>query len=239
MSSARDNGSGSARDEFVEIIHGALGYFSFLKETGLSALDLSEESAAMVTAWDQGFSGSLTVPDCLETILNDMKQRNMAHFMGQGPDNARLFLVMDAQDALNRRWAGIYSDEQGALLLKILKAMGLAADSVYAAPLGHDRSSDDRASHLNSLPIPAGPSLDFLKRQILVVDPVCICTLGEVSAAALLNRKEPLENLRGSFHDYNGIQVMPTFHPGLLLKDSSKKRDVWEDMKQVMKLMGL
>jgi DNA polymerase len=62
-----------------------------------------------------------------------------------------------------------------------------------------------------------------------------ICALGSVAAQTLLNSPEPISKLRGRFYDYRGIQLLPTYHPAYLLRNTEKKRDVWEDMKMLMK----
>ncbi|MEA3436606.1 MAG: uracil-DNA glycosylase, partial [Thermodesulfobacteriota bacterium] len=77
----------------------------------------------------------------------------------------------------------------------------------------------------------------FLKRQLLVIKPDFICALGTFAAQTLLETKQPISRLRGHFHDYMGIKVMPTYHPAYLLRNANKKRDVWEDMKILMKEM--
>jgi DNA polymerase len=74
----------------------------------------------------------------------------------------------------------------------------------------------------------------FLERQIQAVKPDFICTLGPVPAASLLKTSRPLDLVRGHFYNYRGIQIMPTYHPAFLVGNPEKKREVWEDMKQLM-----
>lgn len=73
----------------------------------------------------------------------------------------------------------------------------------------------------------------YLHRELLVVRPRIIIAFGNTPTRALLRTKKPISQLRGEFHDYEGIKLMPTFNPAYLLRDPSKKREVWEDMKQV------
>ena len=77
--------------------------------------------------------------------------------------------------------------------------------------------------------------LPFLKRQLAAIQPRVICTLGRVAAQTLLETEIPISRLRGRFHDFMGIAVMPTFHPAYLLRNPEKKRDVWDDIQQIMK----
>jgi DNA polymerase len=75
-------------------------------------------------------------------------------------------------------------------------------------------------------------------RQIKAIKPEVVVALGKFASQTLLQTKEIISRLRGKFHDYYGIPLMPTFHPSALLRDPVKKREVWEDMQQVMKLLG-
>ena len=79
----------------------------------------------------------------------------------------------------------------------------------------------------------------FLKRQIVSVKPDIICALGTFAAQTLLETGSSISKLRGCFHDYAGIKVLPTYHPAYLLRNPEKKRDVWEDMKKLMKALDI
>jgi DNA polymerase len=65
------------------------------------------------------------------------------------------------------------------------------------------------------------------------VKPHIIVTLGNTPTKALLNSKKPISQIRGRWQDYRGVKLMPTFNPAYLLRDPTKKREVWEDMKLV------
>jgi DNA polymerase len=66
-----------------------------------------------------------------------------------------------------------------------------------------------------------------------------IVALGKFAAQTLLATDAPISRLRGRFHEFQGIKVMPTFHPAFLLHNPDRKRDVWEDLKKVMTVLGL
>jgi DNA polymerase len=74
-----------------------------------------------------------------------------------------------------------------------------------------------------------------LDRQIAAIRPDFICALGSVAAQTLLNTAVPISRLRGRFHDYKGLKLLATYHPAYLLRNPAKKRDVWQDMKMLMK----
>jgi DNA polymerase len=75
-------------------------------------------------------------------------------------------------------------------------------------------------------------------RQVRAISPQVVVALGRFAAQTLLGVKTPISRLRGQFHDYHGLPLMPTYHPAALLRDPALKRDVWNDMQQVMKLVG-
>ncbi|PYR39734.1 MAG: hypothetical protein DMF93_13095, partial [Acidobacteria bacterium] len=78
----------------------------------------------------------------------------------------------------------------------------------------------------------------FLFRQIDIVKPKVIVTLGKFAAQTLLRTDAPISRIRGRVVDYRGAKLVPTFHPAFLLRNPASKREVWEDMKLVRRLLG-
>ena len=79
----------------------------------------------------------------------------------------------------------------------------------------------------------------FLERQLSLINPKVICTLGAFASRTLLDTSQSITRLRGRFHDHGDIKVMPTFHPAYLLRNPDQKRAVWEDMKKIMALLRI
>lgn len=145
------------------------------------------------------------------TLINNWGTKSsLKKFFFQGQDNASVFII-DSETQF-------FKGESGRLLIKILKAMKLSSDSIFIC------NADD---------------LESVHEKINVISPKIIITLGTKAGQSLLNIESPLEQFRGRFHKHNGILVMPTFHPSLLLKQPEYKRQVWEDMKLVMENAGL
>ncbi len=117
----------------------------------------------------------------------------------------------------------------GRLLTDIIKAMGFEREIVCIGNINRCRPPDNRKPE----PIETAACRPFLTREIAVIKPKVIVVLGATAAHNLLQVKTPITKMRGEFHDYLGVQVMPTFHPAYLLRDPHKKKDVWEDMKKV------
>ena len=75
----------------------------------------------------------------------------------------------------------------------------------------------------------------FLLQQLQAIGPKFICALGGPATQTLLQTKETISRLRGRFHDFHGIPLLPTFHPAFLLRNPNEKKTVWEDMKLLLR----
>lgn len=124
----------------------------------------------------------------------------------------------------------------GQLLNRILAACGLKREEVYICNTLKCRPPGNRTPLVDEVANCHG----YLDRQLELVRPSFICTLGGSAAQAVLETTAPLGKLRGRFHDYRGIPVLCTYHPAYLLphRHPEKKREVWEDMKLLMDRMG-
>ncbi|HKC66230.1 MAG TPA: uracil-DNA glycosylase [Pyrinomonadaceae bacterium] len=147
----------------------------------------------------------------------------------EGNPKARLMFVGEApgadEDASGRPFVG----RAGQLLNKIIEAIGIKREDVMIGNVNRCRPPQNRQPTTEE----AKTCKPFLLREIAVVRPDVIVVLGNTAMKNLLDTKEGITRLRGQFQDYKGIKVMPTFHPAYLLRDPSKKREAWEDMKKV------
>jgi DNA polymerase len=116
----------------------------------------------------------------------------------------------------------------GELLEKILTSIGLSRRNCYLTNVVKFISQGDELT-----PEILQFFTPFLHREIVAIKPQVIISLGNTPTKALLNTKKPISQVRGEFHDFQGAKLMPTFNPAYLLRDASKKREVWEDMKKV------
>ncbi len=144
-------------------------------------------------------------------------------FVGEGPG--------EEEDKQGRPFVG----RAGELLTKMIKAMGLERKDVYIANVVKCRPPNNR----NPLPEEESACMPYLERQISTIQPEVIITLGNVPTKALLHTSEGITKVRGTWHEFNGIPVMPTFHPSYLLRHEPAKRYAWEDLKQVMRYLRL
>jgi DNA polymerase len=163
-----------------------------------------------------------------------VKNRSQTVF-GVGNPDARLCFMGEAPGADEDIQGIPFVGRAGKLLTQIIEASGLRRDDVYILNTLKCRPPGNR----NPLPEEASHCSGFLARQLEVINPEFICCLGAVAAQNLLGTSESIGRLRGRFHPLDGYQVLCTYHPAYLLRNPSAKRQVWEDMKILLKEMGL
>ena len=148
---------------------------------------------------------------------------------GEGNAKARLVFVGEGpgaeEDATGRPFVG----RAGQLLDKIIGAIGLRREDVYIANIVKCRPPGNRTPERDEVET----CEPFLFRQLTFIRPEVIVALGSPAFQCLLRTREPITRARGQWREWNGIKVMPTFHPAFLLRSPDKKREVWEDMKKV------
>lgn len=147
----------------------------------------------------------------------------------EGTNRARLMFVGEAPGADEDMQARPFVGRAGQLLTKIIESIGFRREEVLIGNINRCRPPGNRP------PTPDEVSMckPFLLREIAAVRPEVIVVLGNTAMKNLLDVKEGITKLRGIFQDYQGIKIMPTFHPAYLLRDPSKKRETWEDLKKV------
>lgn len=182
------------------------------------------------------------VPEDLESLKREVSgcracdlyrtRRNVV--FGSGNHHAQLIFIGEAPGEEEDIQGLPFVGRAGQLLTKIIEAMGLSRDDVYIANILKCRPPNNRMP----LPTEILACRENVRRQIEMIKPKVICTLGKFASQTLLNTGVPISALRGKFQEYNGIKVMPTFHPAYLLRNPQDKRLVWEDMKKVKRELG-
>jgi DNA polymerase len=151
---------------------------------------------------------------------------------GVGNPHARLMFVGEGPGRDEDLQGEPFVGRAGQLLNDIItKGMGLKREDVYIANVVKCRPPDNR----NPEPDEVAACEPFLKKQIDLVKPEIIVGLGKFAVQALLQSKAPITKVRGQWHRYHGIKLMPTFHPAYLLRNPADKKLVWEDIKKVIK----
>jgi len=122
----------------------------------------------------------------------------------------------------------------GELLTKIIQAMGFARHEVYIANVLKCRPPDNRPPE----PEEMANCLPFLHEQIDLIQPKLMVALGATAVKALIDSPLGISKMRGTWYTYRGIPIMPTFHPAYLLRNPPAKKEVWEDMQEVVRKLG-
>jgi uracil-DNA glycosylase family 4 len=173
------------------------------------------------------------IGECTRCILHTLGRQKVVY--GVGNPDANLMFVGEAPGADEDAQGEPFVGRAGQLLTKIIEAIGLARGDVYIANVIKCRPPGNR----NPEPIEVATCQPFLFRQIDIVQPRVIVALGTFAAHTLLQTDAPISRLRGKVFDYRGgSKLIPTFHPAYLLRSPDRKRDVWEDMKQVRALLA-
>lgn len=154
---------------------------------------------------------------------------------GVGSPHARLCFLGEAPGADEDARGEPFVGRAGQLLTKIIEACTLSREEVYILNVLKCRPPGNR----NPLPHEVTNCRGFLDRQLALIQPEYICCLGTIAAHTLLETDTPISRLRGKFVDYKGIPVMCTYHPAYLLRNPAAKKDVWEDMKILLRRMGI
>lgn len=180
-------------------------------------------------SWDELHQKALACRRCRlcetrnKVVFGDGNPRSGLVFVGEAPGRD--------EDEQGRPFVG----RAGQLLTKMIEAMGLRREDIYIANCLKCRPPENR----NPEPDEIALCQPILRRQIELIRPKVICALGKFAAQTLLATETPISKLRGNFHDYHGVKLMPTYHPAYLLRNPAEKKWVWEDLQKIMRELGL
>jgi uracil-DNA glycosylase len=150
---------------------------------------------------------------------------------GVGNPQAELMFVGEAPGRDEDLQGEPFVGRAGQLLTRIIEAIGMTRQDVYIANVIKCRPPNNRNPEADEI----SRCEPYLIRQIALVKPRLIVALGTFAAQTLLQTRLPISQLRGRFHTYQGVRLMPTFHPAFLLRNPDRKRAVWEDMQAVQR----
>lgn len=154
---------------------------------------------------------------------------------GVGNSKARLCFLGEAPGADEDAQGEPFVGRAGQLLTKIIEACTLKREDVYILNVLKCRPPNNRPP----TPEESANCREYLEGQLDIIRPEFICCLGATAAKQLLGLEIPISKLRGTFQTYRGMRVMCTYHPAYLLRNPDAKRDVWEDMKKLLREMGI
>ncbi|HYP02779.1 MAG TPA: uracil-DNA glycosylase [Pyrinomonadaceae bacterium] len=183
------------------------------------------------------FDDTPPAPDeTLDEINSELLQRakqlpqykERIFIFGEGEAGARVAVVGESPGAPDIASGRPFMGPAGDMLNRILAAINLRRQDCYLTNTVKMISTGDEIT-----PDVLSFFTPYLHRELAVVRPEVVISFGNTPTRALLRTRKPISQLRGEFQDYGGGQLMPTFNPAYLLRDPTKKREVWEDMKKV------
>ena len=240
-------------NEFYETARALENYLRFCKEIGIGELPAgfaaggteiedTEKNGTALLSDRRGSRGSSVqtlseireeLGDCTRCRLCETRKNIV---FGEGNPRARLVFVGEGpgrdEDIQGRPFVG----RAGQLLTKIIQAMKLERKDVYICNVVKCRPPENR----NPEPDEVASCEPFLIKQIESINPEVIVSLGSVATGLMLKLKNfKMGQLRGTFHQYGNSKLMITYHPAALLRNPAFKKPVWEDMKLVMRELGI
>ncbi|MFT5239247.1 MAG: uracil-DNA glycosylase family 4 [Candidatus Promineifilaceae bacterium] len=159
---------------------------------------------------------------------------------GQGSQQPEIAFIGDVPGQDEDQQGQAFVGRAGDLLTKMITAMGYTRDDVWIGTIVKCRPPKDRTPTDHEIETCSA----YLKAQLAALQPKVIICLGATATNALLGTSHDISALRGHWQSYDGIHVMPTFHPELLLRDETSaatkqaKRNTWEDLQAVLKKLG-
>lgn len=225
-------------EKISDLLVALSGYLKFRQAMGLDIFCLKQRGKADITP-DLRRTESRNAMYRLSDILKDMgncrrcklhgSRKNIV--FGTGNEKAQLVLVGEGpgydEDVQGEPFVGA----AGQLLNRILAAINLKREDVYICNIVKCRPPGNRNPEQDEI----DACSPYLLKQLEIIRPRLICALGSVAAQTLLKTTLPIGQLRGCFHDFQGTKLMPTYHPAYLLRNPSRKREVWHDMQLIQK----
>jgi len=168
--------------------------------------------------------------DCKRCKLHDKRHHIV---FGEGSPTSDLVFVGEAPGRDEDMQGKPFVGRAGQLLTDIIKAMGMERKDVYICNILKCRPPENR----NPEPDEIAACEPFLIKQLEALNPRVICAMGKFAAQTLLKTGTAISALRGRFHSYHGIQLMPTYHPAYLLRNPGAKKQVWQDVQIIMEAL--
>jgi len=217
----------------ADFLHDVKSALEFCQALGFERLPLRLQEATKSAGSKDSALKALRdeIGDCKKCRLSE-KRTNIV--FGEGNPDAGLMFVGEAPGREEDIQARPFVGDAGLLLTRLIEKMGFGREDVYIAnivkcrpPLNRDPEADE-----------IGSCVGFLERQIDIIHPRVIISLGRISAMTLTgDMKLKITAARGRFQEYRGIPLMPTFHPAYLMRNPRDKWLTWTDAQRVLEML--
>jgi DNA polymerase len=210
---------------------------TFLRDLGFTHLDIPRITAAPRIVEDSDGKRLLAELQAIAIVCVKCKlaKTRTQVVYGVGNPNANLMFIGEAPGRDEDEKGEPFVGRAGQLLTDIIKAMKLTRDDVYISNVVKCRPPENR----NPDPEELDACRPYIRRQVEIIQPQVIVTLGKFALQSLTEKSYGITATRGQWLEYNGVKVMPTYHPAYLLRTPSAKKDVWNDMKLVLAELGM
>ncbi len=222
--------------ELREIVGHLMGHMKVSKEMGLEPPALSPSTLGYLQTRSSHMDSLKDLRDHIGDCKRCKLQKGRTTLVfGEGSSKSNLIFVGEGpgreEDQAGRPFVG----EAGRLLTKIIEAMGLTRENVYICNVVKCRPPRNRDPEADEIET----CFPFLEKQIELIGPDVICSLGRVAGQAFLGKAFKISEQRGRWQSFMDIPLMPTYHPAYLLRNPSAKRQVWDDVQRIMGRLGL
>lgn len=228
------------RKELADILAQASAYLSGLKADGINQIEVSLASLVSVRPTNAktpvGTENemdriALEIAICTKCSLCKTRIQTVP---GQGNSKRpEIMFIGEAPGADEDEQGLAFVGRAGQLVTKMIAAMGFQREDVFIANILKCRPPDNRPP----TPEEMATCIPYLKRQIAQVQPKVIVALGATAVLGLLNLTG-ISQLRGKWLRFEGIDLMPTYHPSYLLRNPAMKKEAWQDLQEVLKRLG-
>jgi len=213
-----------------------IAHLEYMREIGVEFADIKDPVVADAQSKAEALEElrRAYIEDCTRCRLCEAGRNNVV--FGDGDSSAELMFIGEGPGVEEDRQGIPFVGRAGQKLNEMINAMGLQRKDVYIANIVKCRPPENRAPRPDEI----RSCLPYLEHQIAIIQPRVICALGTVAAQTLLENSTPISKMRGEFHDYRGIPLMPTYHPAYLLRNYTRKTrgEIWHDMQMIMKLLS-
>ncbi|MBI3986190.1 MAG: uracil-DNA glycosylase [Lentisphaerae bacterium] len=228
---------------FQAVVNGLERHLALLKEEGLTTLELTpsdgkQHRPSLETvplsppkALPTLEQIAVIIAACTKCRLHEKRTRTVP---GQGHPHPDILFIGEGPGRDEDEQGLAFVGRAGQLLTQIIRSMGYTREEVFIANIVKCRPPDNRKPEPDEIQA----CLPYLKDQIALLKPTVIVALGASAMEGLFGIASGISRLRGRWMTYAGIDVMPTFHPSYLLRNEAAKKDVWQDMKAVLKRLG-
>lgn len=241
-------------DMFRDLLDNLTDHLRYLAETGVEFLEMSPQAVKNMrlsasssprasarreipaTSDHSRTIGTLDgiakqIASCRKCSLHAGRTRVVP---GQGSNHPEVMFIGEAPGQEEDQQGLAFVGAAGQLLTKMIAAMGYSRENVFIANVVKCRPPANR----KPMPDEMETCLPYLREQIRLLKPNVIVALGATAVVGLLKVDTGITKLRGNWMSFEGIPVMPTYHPAYLLRCPAAKSEVWKDLRQVLKRLG-